>query len=79
LNLNLQTPLGYETIRPVIVKSLRRIAQMATIAAEYKATRWLFRRRHRREKAMANRTKRAHGEGMHNHRDGADLFMKDGT
>jgi hypothetical protein len=42
LNLNLQTPLGYETIRPVIVKSLRRTAKMATIAAEYKAMRWPF-------------------------------------
>jgi hypothetical protein len=45
----------------------RRTAQMATNAAEYKASRRLFGPRRRfRKKAIANRVKRAHGESMHN-------------
>jgi hypothetical protein len=52
---------------------------MATNAAEYKASRRLFGRyRHFNEKAIANRAKRAHGEGMHNNSAGADRPAKDG-
>jgi hypothetical protein len=56
----------------------RRTAQMATKAAEYKARRWLFDRRYRfREKAIANRAKRAHGECMHNNSAATERSAKD--
>jgi hypothetical protein len=55
----------------------RRSAEMATRAAEYKATRRLFDLTlQSREKAIANRTKRAHGKRMHNNSVGAGLFAK---
>ena len=51
---------------------------MATNAAEYKASRRLFGRyRGFREKAVANRAKRAHGERMHTNSAGAELSAKD--
>jgi len=52
------------------------VAEMATKAAEYKAT-----RRYSMpigEKAIANRAGRAHGQWMHNHSAGAELFAKAG-
>ncbi len=52
-------------------------AEMATKAAEYKATRRLFDLTlQSREKAIANRAKRAHGKRMHNISVGAGLFAK---
>jgi hypothetical protein len=52
-------------------------AEMATKAAEYKARRGLFDLTPpTREKAIANRTKRAHGKRMHNNGVGAGLFAK---
>jgi len=50
---------------------------MATKAAKYKATRRLFDLTPQsREKAIANRAKRAHGKRMHNNSVGAGLFAK---
>jgi hypothetical protein len=51
---------------------------MATKAAPYKAKPWLFGLSGRfREKLMAKRAKRAHGERMHHYGVDAELFAKD--
>ncbi len=48
---------------------------MATKAAEYKPGRGIFGLTRRfREKAIANRAKRAHDQNMHNKRVGAELW-----
>lgn len=60
------------------MKLFRRTAEMATKALEYKARRRFLDRCGRfGEKAIANRTKRAHGECMHNDGIGAKLSAKD--
>src|SRR6266487_3839603 len=71
-----------EVTRPIRSANLwnlfRRSAEMATKATEYKATRGLFDLTlQSREKAIANRAKRAHGRCMHNTSVGAELFAKD--
>ena len=51
---------------------------MATKATEYKAKRGLFDLRSPiREKAIANRVKRAHRKSMHNNGVDPELFAKD--
>jgi chorismate mutase len=56
----------------------RRTAEMATKATEYKAKRGLFDLRPPiREKAIANRVKRAHRKSMHNNGVDPELFAKD--
>jgi hypothetical protein len=56
----------------------RRTAEVATVAAEYKAKRVLIApdAAETREKAIANRVKRAHGAAMHNKRVGVGMPAK---